>query len=114
MYIVLISAIIVNILSIIMLLIGLLYNFKQPKNKAIYGYLIAGSMILYIVTLSFPLIFGLLIKHYIYSLVLFLCIISHFIIGKIVKHETLKKYTIVQIICYIVSLFTLFLNFIIY
>jgi len=114
MYIVILSAIIVNILSVIMLLIGLLHNFKRPKNKAIYGYLIAGSMLLYIVTLSLPLIYGLLVKHYIYSLVLFLCIISHFIIGKIVKHETLKKYTIVQIICYIVSLFTLFLNFIIY
>ena len=110
MYIVLISAIIVNILSIIMLLIGLLYNFKQPKNKATYGYLLAGSMLLYIVTLSLPLIYGLLVKHYIYSLVLFLCIISHFIIGQLVKHETLKKYTIVQIMCYVLSLFILLLN----
>ena len=107
MHIVLISAIIVNILSIIMLLIGLLYNFKQPKNKAVFGYLIAGCMLLYIVTLSLPLIYGLLIKHYMYSLVLFLCIISHFIIGKLVKYETLKKYTITQIIFYCVSLIIL-------
>ena len=114
MYIVLISAIIVNILSVIMLLIGLLYNFKQPKNKALYGYLLAGSMLLYIITISLALIYGFFKKHYLYSIVLFLCIISHFVIGQLVKHETLKKYTIVQIMCYIVSLFTLFTNFIIY
>ena len=111
MYIVLISAIIVNILSIITLLIGLFYNFKQPQNKSVYGYIIAGCMLLYIVTLSFALIYGLLIKHYLYSIVLFLCIISHFIIGKLVKYETLKKYTTTQIMCYVVSLITLLLNF---
>jgi hypothetical protein len=114
MYIVLISAIIVNILSVIMLLIGLLYNFKQPKNKALYGYLLAGSMLLYIITISLALIYGFFEKYYLYSIVLFLCIISHFVLGQLVKHETLKKYTIVQIMCYIVSLFTLFTNFIIY
>ena len=111
MYIVLIPAIIVNILSIIMLLIGLFYNFKQPKNKAMYGYLLAGSMLLYIITLSLALICEFWSKHYLYGVVLFLCIISNFIIGKLVKYETLKKYTIAQIMCYIVSFVTLLLNF---
>ena len=111
MYIVLIPAIIVNILSVIMLLIGLCYNFKQPKNKAAYGYLIAGCMFLYIITISLALIYGFFAKHYLYSLILFLCIISHFIIGKLVKYETLKKYTIAQVMCYVVSLITLLLNF---
>ena len=106
-----ILAIIVNILSVIILLIGLFYNFKQPKNKAIYGYLIAGCMFLYIITLSLALIYGFLGKYYLYSVILFLCIISHFIIGKLVKYETLKKYTAVQIMCYIVSLITLLSNF---
>ena len=110
MYLVLLSAIIVNILSIIMLLIGLFYNFTQPKNKAIYGYLIAGCMILYIITLSVALICGFFGKHYLYSFILFLCIISHFIIGKLVKYETLKKYTTIQIMCYVVSLIILLLN----
>lgn len=109
MYIVLASAIIVNILSIIILLTGLLYNFKQPKNKAMHGYLVAGSMLLYIIMLSLVLIYGLLGKHYLYSFVLFLCIISPFIIGKLVKYETLKKYTTAQIMCYVVSLITLFI-----
>ena len=107
MYIVLVSAILVNILSIIMLLIGLLYNFKLPKNKAIYGYSIAGCMIFYIITVGLALLYGFMIKHYLYSFVLFLCIISHFIIGKLVKYETLKKYTITQIIFYCVSLIIL-------
>ena len=106
-----IFAIIVNILSIIMLLIGLFYNFKQPKNKALYGYLIAGCMLLYIITLSLALIYDVFGKHYLYSFILFLCIMSHFVIGKLVKYETLKKYTTVQIMCYVVSLITLLLNF---
>ena len=111
MRIVLISAIIVNILSVIMLSVGLFHNFKQPKNKAVYGYLIAGCIFLYIITLSAALIYGFLGKHYLYSFVLFLCIISHFIIGKLVKYETLKRYTTIQIMCYVVSLITLVLNF---
>ena len=109
MYIVLISALIVNILSVIMLLVGLFYNFKQPKNKAKYGYLIAGCLILYMVTLGVTLIYGLFENYYLYSFVLFLCIGSHFVIGKLVKYETLKKYTIVQIMFYCVSLVTLLL-----
>ena len=64
MHIVLLSAIIINILFVIALLTGLFYNFKQPKNKAIYGYLLAGSMILYIITLSLALIYGFLGKHF--------------------------------------------------
>ena len=111
MYIILLSAIIANILSIIMLLIGLFYNFKQPKNKAAYGYLIAGCIIFYIIALSLASIFIFLKQHYLYSFVLFLCIISHFIIGKLVQYETLKKYTTIQIVCYIISLITLLLNF---
>ena len=111
MHIVLISAVIVNILSIIMLLVGLFYNFKQPKNRAIYGYSVAGCVIFYIITLSLALIYGSLGKHYLYSFVLFLFIISPFIIGKLVKYETLKKYTIIQIICFVMSLVTLLLQF---
>ena len=104
-------AIIVNILSVIMLLTGLFYDFKQPKNKAAYGYILAGCMILYIITLSLPAIYGLTTNHYLYSFILFLCIISHFIIGKLVKYETLKKYTTAQIIFYIVSLTTLLIHY---
>ena len=94
-----------------MLISGLFYNFKQPKNKAIFGYTITGCILLYIIVLGLALIYGFFGKHYLYSFVLFLCVISHFIIGKLVKYETLKKYTTVQIMCYVVSLTTLLLNF---
>ena len=111
MSVVLTLAVIVNILSIIMLAVGLVYNFDQPKIKAMYGYLIAGCMLLYILMLGMVLIYGLFVKHYLFSLILFLCIISHFIIGKFVTYETLKKYTVTQIMCYVVSLITILLNF---
>ena len=107
MYIAVGLAVIANILSIIMLSIGLFYNFKQPKSKALYGYLIAGSIILYIVLSSLFAIYGLFIKQILYSLILFLCVASIFIIGHIVNYKTLKKYTVVQILCFIVSLATL-------
>lgn len=109
MRIVLTSAVIVNMLSIIVLLFGLFCNFEQPKKKAMYGYIITVSMLLYIPALSLVILYGFFEKHYLYSIVLFLCIISHFIIGKLVKYETLKKYTTVQIMCYIASLITLLL-----
>ena len=110
MHIITTLAIIVNIISIIVLSIGLFYNFEQPKIKAVYGYIIAGSMITYIAALFLVLIHGFIIKHYSYSIILFLCMISPFVIGKFVKYETLKKYTIIQIMCFIVSLATILLN----
>lgn len=112
MYIVSILAIIINIISILTLLTGLFYNFKNPKSKAMYGYLITGCMLLYIIILILALVFGFLEKQYFYSIILLLCIISHFIIGKLVKYETLKKYTIIQTIIYIMSLIILFINII--
>lgn len=110
MYIISTSAIIVNILSVIILIIGLFHNFENPKEKAIYGYLITASMIMYIIALSFVGVYGLAIKHNLYCIILFLCVISPFIIGKLVKYETLKKYTIVQILCYFASLIILLLK----
>jgi len=111
MYIMTTLAVIVNIVAIVVLLIGLLYTFNQPKSKAIFGYIIAGSMIMYIMLLALVALFGLVINHNVFSFILFLCIISPFIIGKLVKYNTLKKYTIVQIICFIVSLVTMLLKF---
>ncbi len=111
MYIVQIFAVIINILSIIVLLIGLFHDFERPKEKAVYGYCITASMIMYLIVLIFVGIYGLAIKHNLYYIILFLCVISPFVIGKLVKYETLKIYTTVQIMCYIVSLITLLLNF---
>lgn len=107
MHIIITSAIIVNIFSIIVLLVGLFCNFEQPKNKAIFGYSFVGALIFYIITLSIAAIYKLIVKPDLYCLLVLLCVVSPFIIGKLVKYETLKKYTIIQIICFIVSLLAL-------
>jgi len=109
MYIVKLSAIIVNIIAIVVLLIGLLHDFVLPKNKAVFGYTVAGSMIMYLGFISLVLIYGLIVNPKLYCIVLFLCVIAPFIIGKLVKYETRKYYTAVQIMTYVVSLIVLFL-----
>jgi hypothetical protein len=107
MHIIVTSAIIVNIFSIIVLLLGLFCNFEQPKNKAIFGYCVVGALILYIITLSIATIYKLIVKPDLYCIPTLLCVISPFVIGKLVRFETLKKYTIIQIMCFIVSLLAL-------
>lgn len=112
MRIVLSSAIIVNLIAIILLLVGVFCNFKNPKNKAIFGYFVAGSIIMYIITLSIALLCELMIMPNYYCIGIFLCLISPFIIGKLVKYKTLKKYTFIQIICFSISLTALLINYI--
>ena len=103
-------AILVNIVAIVGLLIGIFYNFTKPQNKAIFGYTIVGSLILYIILLSLIGIREWILNPNLYCLVLTLCVISPFVIGKLVKYETLKKYTVIQIIFFIVSLVILLLK----
>ena len=110
MYIIKQLATIINILSVIVLLIGLVYDFKRPKIKAVYGYTIAGCMILYIISLFIVSVYSLVVNLNFYGLILLLCIISPFIIGKFVKFETLKKYTVIQILAFALSLLTLILR----
>ena len=110
MHIVTTLAIIANILAILILLIGLFYKFEQPKIKAIYGYNIAGFMLLYMVTLGIVALYWLTVNHNLYGIILLLCIISPFVIGKLVRYETLKQYTVVQIMCFTASLIILFLQ----
>ena len=111
MYIVKALTICINIAVIISLLIGLFYSFKLPKHKAIFGYTVAGCMIFYLAVLCLILIYGLIVKPDFYCFILFLCLISPFIIGKLVKYETVKKYTIIQIICFMVSFAALLIKF---
>lgn len=103
--------VIVNALAIFILLVGLFYNFEQPKIKAVYGYSIAACVIPYLVLLILIGMYGLVVNHNLYSLIVFLCVISPFVIGKLVKYETLKKYTFIQILCFCVSLVTLLIKF---
>ncbi len=101
------TGIIVNILSIIVLLIGLFHSFEHPKHKANFGYIVAASMIMYILLLGIIAISELIANHNLYSLILFLCAISPFIIGKFVNYNSLKIYTTIQILCFLPSLIIL-------
>ena len=107
MYVVLASAIIINILPVIMLLIGLFCKFERPKNKAMFGYAVVASMLIYILFLGIIAIYELFTKHNLYSLILFLCVLLPFVIGKLVNYNSLKKYTIIQILCCLLSLIIL-------
>ena len=91
-----------NIVSILVLALGLFHNFENPKNKAISGYSIAASNIPFLMLLTILIILEILNGHYILSF-LFLCVISPFIIGKLVRYETLKKYTLIQVFCFIIN-----------
>lgn len=110
MHIIVLFAVIVNIMSIITLLTGLLCNLKQPKIKAAYGYTIAANFLLYIILLCIVAIFELIVNYNLYSIILLLCAISPFIIGKLVKYETLKIYTYVQVMFFAISLATLLIK----
>lgn len=96
--------IILNIVAVLVLCAGLFHKFENPKNKAVYGYVIAGGMIPYMLALSIYVMTDVIISRNFWSILLILCVISPFIIGKLVKYETLKKYTIIQIFCFCISL----------
>jgi len=101
-------AVFFNIIILIVLLFGLFFKFKKPKRKATYGIIMAISMISYLFTLSVVIALGIILKHNFNILYLVLCVISPFIIGYFIKYETLKKYTVIQIVFFAASLIFLF------
>ncbi|MBR1942797.1 hypothetical protein IJ843_03575 [bacterium] len=101
-------AVFFNIFILIVLLFGLFFKFENPKQKAAYGITMAISMISYLLTLSTVIAFGAILKHNFNMLYLVLCVISPFVIGYFVKYETLKKYTVIQILFFAASLIFLF------
>lgn len=106
-----IITLITNILAILVLCVGLFFKIENPKSKAVYGYVIAGGMIPYMLMLSVFVIADLIIGHNFSSGLLILCVISPFIIGKLVRYETLKKYTTIQILCFLVSMIWIFIEY---
>ena len=102
--------IILNIVAVLILCAGLFHKFENPKNKAVYGYVIAGGMIPYMLALSIYVVADIIVNRNFWSIFLILCVISPFIIGKLVKYETLKIYTFIQILCFCVSLAVLCLK----
>ena len=102
---------VINLIAIIVLSVGFCYKFKKPKTRAMFGYCLVGSMFLYLI--SFVLITALEVfyhKNYV-KLYFLIFIINPFIIGKLVKYETLKKYTVIQILFYVLSLASLFAEY---
>lgn len=102
-----IIAITINLIAIIILSIGLFHDFKHPKHKAIFGYNVVWSMLLYVITISLTAIYQFIINRNLFGVILLLCAIMPFIIGKLVKFKTLKIYTIIQIFCFLISLITM-------
>lgn len=94
-----------------MLSVGLFHKFENPKNKAAYGYILAGGMISYMLSLSIYIVADAIIKQNYWTSLLVFCVISPFVIGKVVKYNTLKIYTVVQIICFLISLAIIILKF---
>ena len=98
---------ILNIVAILVLCAGMFVSFKKPKNKANFGYVLVGSVLLYMVSLFVLIIFSLFFNPNMG--IVFLCVsfVSPFVIGRLVEHKTLKKYTIIQILCFALGLFPL-------
>lgn len=100
-----------NILAIIILMLGIFFKFENPKNKAVYGFVLVGGMISYMFLLSLYIVLDVLLKQKFISILMFVCVLSPFIIGYFVKYETLKKYTIIQILCFSISLFFFYFRY---
>ena len=96
--------VIFNILAILILLVGLFYKFNNPKNKAVYGYSIAGCVIPYLFLISIISVIEIIAFQNFKFFIFIISVASPFVIGKFAKYESLKKYTFIQILC-----FTLFL-----
>jgi hypothetical protein len=101
------TGMVINLLLITALLVGLFHRFEIPKHKAAFGYIVTASMLIYILLLSSIAIYRLIVTHDIYSLILLLCALSPFITGKFATYNTLKAYTIIQILCCLCSLIIL-------
>ena len=94
-------AILFNLFVIFVFIPGLFLKFQNPNIKAIYGYTMTFGMFLYILTILLFIIANYK-NSYIFA-ILISCLLSPFIIGKLVSYKTLKIYTILQIICFLIS-----------
>lgn len=97
-------ALILNIIAIAVLSFGLFHQFENPKNKATYGYFLAAGMIPYLIVTALVMLVQIFLKHNLIFILLLICLASPFVIGKLVKYQTLKKYTVIQILCFCISL----------
>ncbi len=104
------SAIVINILTILVFLTALFGRFNNPKHKAVFGYVMVGSIITYLVFMGLYLIASLIFTHNLSVLWMLLFMAAPFIIGILVKFETLKLYTVLQILTFCGSLWFIFVS----
>lgn len=108
MQILLYITILLNIITILILFSGLLIKFKTPKNKALFGYFMIGVMFMFLIFSIICFVAEIFIYNFINLNILFLCILSPFVIGHLANQKQITFYTVLQIIFFSFSL----LNFI--
>lgn len=105
------SSVIVNIL--IILLFSVLYFIKdetEPKHKALLSSLSGAALLLYLILFVIISVFGIIIKDIFLSSFVIFAVIP-FVIGKMASFETLKKYLLLQIFSFVLSLIFLIIIF---
>lgn len=96
--------ILVNLISVLFFITGLVYNFQTPEKKASFGYYLLSSMYLFLIFLFLLIFAEIFIMHNYNILPFVICLISPYIIGYFAKYNTYKFYTIVQIIIFLINL----------
>jgi len=102
----LIAAKLINIVAILLFAVGLFFVCDKEvntKHKAMLGVAMAITLALYILLLSLVAIFFAL-QGKIVALALILFVVVLFPLGHYSKYETVKIFTILQILCFVLSL----------
>ncbi len=94
----------INIITIIVFLTALFCKFENPKRKAIFGYVVVASIIAYLIFMGLYLISTLVLVHDLRVLWMLLFMVSPFVIGVLVRYETLRLFTMLQILSFAGSL----------
>ena len=99
---------IATLIVLLALIFCMYYSKKQdakPKIKEKSGFILGISLIAYLVLMS-VVVYGIFRQYYI-NVIFIPFILAPFLIGHYSKHETAFKYSIIQIICLILSIICL-------
>ena len=103
-------ALIINILTILVFITALFGKFNNPKHQAVFGYVMVGTIITYLIFMGLYLVASLIFAHNLSALWMLLFMAAPFVIGILVKFETLKLFTVLQILTFCASLLFIFLS----
>ena len=99
-----IIAIIMNTLTILFFSLGLAFKIKNIKPNVMLGYLIAFGLLICIILNIVICLLNIYFSKYLNSFILVILSIIPFIIGYKVKFETLRLYTVLQILNLLINL----------